>query len=253
MTFPSRTGQFDEIDGVFLQRTRVFDPVLVDTQFLVNAVADAADLDMDITSAPVNGTSGQNVSVNWTVTNAGSNPTFTGAWTDSVYLSLDKALDASDKLVGRLPHSGVLAPAAFYDGSLTAPLPGVVPGEYRFLVVADTAGQMPDQDRTNNTEASGLITTDVTALAPGTPFNGMIASGQDVWFRVDLPFGQSPNFHASYAQAGQAELYTRQGNTPDRATFDHLAFSPTLASADITAFSGRAGTFYVLVHGRESA
>ena len=82
-TFPSHTGSFGSFEGVFVQRTRIFDPVLGATTFALNALADAADLDPAITS----GLSGQNVTVNFTVTNTAGAATFTSAWTDSVFLS----------------------------------------------------------------------------------------------------------------------------------------------------------------------
>ena len=252
-SFPSHTGSFDSFEGEFAQRTRIFDPVLSSTALTLNAIASAADLDLSNVTLTGGHMSGENITVHYTVVNNRPTETYVGQWVDSVYLSIDDKYDPSDKLVGRVTHNGVLGGNASYSDSLTAPLPGSRPGQYRVIVVADSQGRSPDSDRTNNSAAGGPIALDVTALTSGVPLSGTISDGQDLWFRVDLPAGQTPSFHATFALAGEAELYMRQGDTPDLTTFDEFAYSPTLARADITEFTGRAGTFYVLLHGRGPA
>jgi hypothetical protein len=52
--------------------------------------------------------SGQQVSVDWTVTNTGNAATFETDWADAVYLSFDGALDSSSILLGARSHSADL-------------------------------------------------------------------------------------------------------------------------------------------------
>ena len=254
MTFTSRTGFFAEYDQPRIGRVTAFDPVLGDTNLVLTALIDASDLTTTAVTSGASGTAGQNFTVNYTIENTSDAITLASSWTDSVYLSLDGTFDASDKLIGRVTHTGALAGHTSYNGSLTAPLPGAVDGYYHVIVIADSRGNVPDRDRTNNTGASAAtFSLSVPALTPDVALNGTIAAGQDLYFRVDLPTGQTPNFHALYALAGEAELYIQRNDVPTLATFDAKDFSLSQTSADITRYDGGFGTFYVLLHGREAA
>src|SRR5581483_10675069 len=123
-----------------------------------------------------------------------------------------------------------------------------------FLVISDSQGQMPDKDRTNNSaESAAAITTDVTALTPGVSLGSTIKAGQDLWFQVNVPFGETPNFKTTYAVAGEAALYVRQIVLPTTGAFDAQDFSPTKTGSDVTLYSAKAGTYYVLLHGSDAA
>ena len=254
MTFASHTGAFTAYDQPRIGRESAFDPVLTATNLVFTALVDASDLDPTSVTFGPSGVAGQNFTINYTVQNTSDAITLASSWTDSLYLSFDGTFDAGDKLIGRVTHAGALAGHSSYNGSLTAPLPGAVDGNYHIIIVADSRGNVPDRDRTNNAGASaGVFALTLPALTAGVAFNGTIAAGQDAWFRVDLPPGQTPNFHAIYALPGEAELYIQQYDLPTLATFDAKDFSVSKASADITRYSGINSTFYVLLHGREAA
>src|SRR5262249_53304367 len=157
--------------------------VLNPTDLVINAIIKAADLAMGSISVPSTGIAGQDITIRYTVTNDATNPTFSTSWVDSVYLTLRSTLDPTAKLIGRVQHSGAVAGLATYTGTLTAPLPGVVPGTYHLIVLADSEGFVPDVDRANNSSlASTPIVVDVTMLTPGVKYSGTIADGQDEYF-----------------------------------------------------------------------
>ena len=60
-------------------------------------------------NAPLTGTSGQNVTITYGVTNESNNPTIFTSWVDSVYLAQGTALDPFALLIGRVQHIGAMA------------------------------------------------------------------------------------------------------------------------------------------------
>src|SRR5690606_38917906 len=67
--------------------------------------------------------SGNTLTVQWDVSNAGSSP-LTGSWTDSVYLSRDGVIDASDTLLVTRVANRTLDVGAMYteSGSFVLPI-----------------------------------------------------------------------------------------------------------------------------------
>jgi hypothetical protein len=78
---------------------------------------------------------GDPVTVSWSGANLTGAPLI-GDWTDGVYLSQDDKWDINDILLGTVHHSGGLSQNQIYSGSLTADVPGVLPGSYQILVRA---------------------------------------------------------------------------------------------------------------------
>jgi RHS repeat-associated protein len=255
-TFPSHTGEFDHFVQPLIGKQNSLDPILQATQLVVNALKDAADLTPSNVTGSATANSGQNVSASWTVMNVSGAVTSTSSWVDSVYLSLDGTLDASDVLVARVPHTGALAVGATYTGSLPAGtvLPGVLPASYHFIVLVDSQGQMPDSNRSNNTASSGAkIATTVSSLTPGVPFNGTIQDGQQLFFRVNLPALSTRDVELSTGTAGAAELLVRQGGIPSSDTNDEFRFNPSSTSESVLVTGGVAGDFYIALTGRSGA
>ncbi len=254
MAFASKTGDFASFDDGAAGRTVVFSSATTALNFTVNVLADGADLDVTGITIPANGLAGQNVTIDYTVNNDSAFATPAGPWTDSLYLSLDDRYESSDVLLGRVTHNGQVGGNATYNGQLVAPLPGVLPGNYRVLVIADSRGLVPDTDRANNTLAgAGVIAADIPALMPGVAFSGTVAAGQDLFFRVDLSGGGTPSFTLVTAAAGGSELYLRQLDVPDRANFDESAFDPASTTQRILDTGAAATTHFILIHGRENA
>ena len=147
--FGASTGSFASQTGLAPLFTDAINP----TAIVLNAVATAADLAVSNVSEPASGTPGDSVTVNYTVQNL-SGSTATGPWTDSVYLSTDQTLDASDTLLGSGVHTGNVAVSGSYIGGVTATLPVIANGNYYLIVVTDSGKAVPDTNRTNNTAVS---------------------------------------------------------------------------------------------------
>ncbi len=252
-TFSGKTGAFN-YEGTYIQRTLGFAPVLTNTTLVLNTLVSTTDLAVTtVTPTAASGVSGQNFTVDYTVTNLENVATTANSWVDSFYLSKDDTYDSSDLLLGRVTHNGIVAGNGSYSGSFTGTLPGVLPGNYRVLVIADSRGLSPDANRANNTLASTPVTTDVPALTSGVAVNGTILPGQDLFFKLDVAGGATPFFNASYGAAGAAELYLGQRFIPTQSHNDDLAYSPAAVTAQVTGSSTIAGTYYVTLHGREAA
>jgi hypothetical protein len=76
---------------------------------------------------PANGAPGQNATLTYTVYNQGSN-TALGTWQDALYVSANTNWDISDPLFARVQHSGDVPSGSSYTNTVTAPLPGLMPG-----------------------------------------------------------------------------------------------------------------------------
>ncbi len=51
-------------------------------------------------------------------------------------------MDIGDAFFGRALHTGTVAAGGSYNSTLTAPLPGVLPGNYRVIVRSDIRKQL---------------------------------------------------------------------------------------------------------------
>ena len=140
MQYPSKTGDFSSVTGLFLGHEKVFESFTEATQFRLNTTIDAGDLSITSVTSPTSGIAGQNVSISYTAQNVGVFAIPTNTWFDAIYLSADATLDASDLLVQRLEITGTLAQNATYSRNITAQLPGALPGSFHVFVVADSRG-----------------------------------------------------------------------------------------------------------------
>jgi parallel beta-helix repeat protein len=113
----------------------------------VQAIAMArpnVDLQVTATDAPATAVSGQEMSISWTVRNAGSVATFPAAWTDYVILSRDQVYDASDVQIGWRTHSGILDGGASYIATLACAVPAGLTGPYYVFVRTDWHNQVAE-------------------------------------------------------------------------------------------------------------
>lgn len=253
-TFTSRTGTYSSVQGNALPPGTALDPAYTNTTFGVNLVGGgSANLAVTAITPPASGVAGQNVNINYTVTNQGG-PTTVGTWSDTIYLSKDGILDGSDTVLARVTHTGALSAGGSYAASPTVPLVGVLPGSYHLVIVTDSQGVVADTDRTNNTAASvNTIAVTVPALTPGTAFNGTIKAGQSLYYQVTLPAGKTPTFTFTGAVNGQAEVFTSLGSMPTREEFDQGTYSSASPVQRITGSVTSTATYFILLYGREPA
>jgi RHS repeat-associated protein len=249
MTYASSSGQFGSIRG-YAGRMHLFDAAVTTAAIVVNAVANGADLAVTGITVPQNGIAGQDAAISYTVQNLAATSTSVSTWFDSVYLSPNPVFDASDLLVARVKHTSVIDGNGTYTVTLTDPLPGVVPGQYYVIVIADSGGLVPDVNRVNNALASSMpiAVTMPTISAPGT-ISGSIATGQDVFYQVQLTAGSLVQITASFDTAGGGQLYERYQNVPGASAYDQLAFDPSQAQEQIAVNGTEAGNYYLWLHG----
>ena len=103
-------------------------------------LVEPSDLRVTAVTAPTQLYLGRSFEVTYTVTNVGTGdiPDRQTPWTDYVYLSRDRYLDAgSDYFLGLVEHDGVLAAGGSYTVSVTFDSPEELLGQYYIFVVTD--------------------------------------------------------------------------------------------------------------------
>ncbi len=114
------------------------------------------DLQVSQVVAPLTAFSGQNVNLNYTVTNEGTGNTSSGGWGDWVYLSQDPVLNVSNAtLLGKRRFNGLLEVDSSYQNATSFLLPQGIFGTYYFHVVTDAKDEEFEfVFESNNTTAS---------------------------------------------------------------------------------------------------
>lgn len=254
MNFASQSGSFNFVSPSTPRQGDLFAPVVQSDHLVAQSVVNASDLLVTDIFVPANSTPGQEVSIGYVVKNQSTTGTTISDWVDSVYLSLDGVLDPSDVLVGRVNHSGVLDPDETYLGNLTTAMPAINPGQYRVIVVTDSRSFVPDVSRTNNRLTSAATTTvSVPALTLGTPINGTIRNGEDIYYRIDLPAGKTFRIASTFPIASQLEMYVRYQSVPTTQLADQSATGVGQTTREIVLPGSQAGPYYIQLHGREGA
>ncbi|HEX4148810.1 MAG TPA: CARDB domain-containing protein, partial [Pirellulales bacterium] len=219
-SFASENGNFASLSGL----QSVLSETLTSSGLSLLA-GNPADLKVSSASAPATALAGQQITVNWQVTDAGGQAA-SGSWQDSVYLSSTPTITASSILLGTTQYTLGLGSGKSYNGSLTAALPAVAPGNYYVLVQADSLYQSPDSNRANNTlAAAGQIAISLPTLTLGTPLAGAFtAADQSLYYQVSVPLGGSLTVAlASAAGAGSTALYVSQGTLPTPYSYQYAA------------------------------
>ncbi len=144
-----------------------------------------ADLAVSDIIVPATATSGQTLSVGWTVSNSGGS-TGNVSITDAVWLSLDQVFDASaDRCLGTATFSGTLATSGSYTQQPTSfQLPAGLAGNYYVFVQTNSNGSVYELNTANGTAyapqpvqinvpplaelSAGTVTIPATALAGKT-------------------------------------------------------------------------------------
>ena len=114
------------------------------------SMPDLAPTALDI---PSNGVSGTAVAIEWTVENHGTIPAV-GSWTDAAYLSTDATL-GGDTLLGEFSFTGPLNVGQSYHRVQNVPLPALLQGDFRIIVVSDARGNIVEhQEGADNVRVS---------------------------------------------------------------------------------------------------
>jgi RHS repeat-associated protein len=255
LVFNAVTGTFTTVNGVTFERFTLFRVSYTTTSVVLVALISAPNLATSAITVPVppTGSDGQNIAINYTVQNLGD-ATAIGEWFDSVYLTASGVFDGSAVLIGRVDHHGDVAGHTSYSETLTAPVPGVVPGDYYIAVVADSRGLIPDVNRLNNILVSSqTVHISVPVLALGATATGTIAKGQDIYYQVTLPAGHDVQVTANFGAVDAAELYVSYQKVPNTAAYDDYAYALNQTQQQLLLAATQGGTYYILLHGKEGA
>ena len=239
-------------------------------EVLLPPLADS-DLVVEEITLPATGVPGEEVTLSYTLRNQGSEAIF-GVWNNSIYLSADDQWDINDQLLIRYLATPVttvgpdvigssasgsynaflaLDAGESYTGTVTTSLPGAVPGNYRVIVRSDILNQVPETDESNNTKVSSdLINVDVEQLELGSPRNGTLDQGQSVFYKVEVPEGETLQvFFDSDRENTFNELYVSYGQVPSPLEFD-FGFEKVSADQRVVVPLTQAGTYYILARGQ---
>ncbi|MEM6313872.1 MAG: hypothetical protein AAF743_07280, partial [Planctomycetota bacterium] len=220
------------------------------------AVPPQVDLEAGPVVVPPAGVSGgfTTTPITWTVTNV-SPVDAVGSWVDAIYLSADDVFDSSDVLIDRVTRDGGLTAGNLYVGTTNGPLPAlIVPGDYTVLVRVDAQNVVPEDDAENNLGVSAdTLALDVTPLTLDAPTAGTVAPSQSVYFRVDVPAGETLRIDTEFDGPFVSEFYVSFGRPPTPADYD-LVFE-RLADTEqrLTVPNTVAGTYYILLRGAVGA
>ncbi len=250
-TFASRTGDFGSVTGI----DPYFAKGISDTTFGLNTVngGNAIDLKAGSLTLPGSVNIGQVLNVGYTVANL-TDGTWAGTWKDSIYLSLDTTLDASDVLLVRIDRTGVDALTS-YSQTASGAVPVIPAGQYFALLVADSRLVLGDTDRVNNISVSSTrVNVGTPVLNFGTPESFGLDGGKSAVYRLDVPPGGGDVIlDASFAGSLQGEVFVRYGTPPTSSDFDFASANVLEPDRKITLLSPQAGAWYVLVYGRDVA
>ncbi|HEV3344423.1 MAG TPA: carboxypeptidase regulatory-like domain-containing protein [Pirellulales bacterium] len=209
------------------------------------------DLATTAVSGPLTGLEDQSVTVNWTVQSVGAG-TATGFWHDAVYLSASPVLTPDAILLGNVQHTGDLGPSQSYNGSGTFTLPGVVPGNYYFIVRANSQNEIFEgANLANNAFAStATVAMDLPALTLGAPAAGQVATkGAGQLYKVTVAAGGNLDLTLTGAAGDTDNLFVSFGDVPTPQSFLARGNRPNSADQSLSLAGVNAGTYYVLVYG----
>ncbi|MHB1560310.1 MAG: carboxypeptidase regulatory-like domain-containing protein, partial [Isosphaeraceae bacterium] len=260
MTFASQTGRFATVDspqfhgGAFLQ--------VQTNPGNVTLTASTAVADLAVTSATLQTTTaqpGQAVTVNYQVTDQAS-ATPVSSWVDSIFLTSVTTIDSSAVLLGRVTHTGAVAAGGTYTGTLTVPLPAILPGTYNIIVEVDSRGLVPDANRSNNLMATATtLQTTLPVLdvaAPGTTptaTTGTIASGEEIVFQATLTAGEVVQVAASTGSVSGVELLASFNSIPTEANATAQTFAPGQTQQQLSLTATQSGTYDIVLVGQPGA
>lgn len=242
----------DSRDQVF-ERGAELNNTNYDRSAIVISLPQPIDLVPGTVTIPANAVPGQNFMVQYSVQNQ-TGVSATGSWFDSVYLSSDAQFDSSDVLLGRVQHFGGVADNGSYSESLTAPLPGVIPGNYHVIIRSDVRNHVPETSEANNFGASlDQSHVDVPALTLGVAQAGNLLKGQSAFYKVAVSAGETLviTFDSAATSNTTNELYSRFNSLPSRARSDFQGNIAFTADQEIVVPFTEAGTYYLLAYGAD--
>ncbi len=133
----------------------------------------APDLRITNVDAPASAFAGQNVTINWTVLNAGPGDA-TPEWYETFYLSLDQIFDNGDRYIGYAYRPQALLSGQSYNQSASFAIPPGIAGQYYVFAFADTGGAVIERTAEGNNIGYDPSSMQINLLPPADLVAGTI-------------------------------------------------------------------------------
>ena len=214
----------------------------------VEGAPSPVDLATSAVGGPAAAMQGDQITVQWTVQNVGSDVA-RGTWNDGIYFSSDPVWSADDVLLGSELHTGDLGVNQSYQASAEVLVPPLVPGNYYLLVRANADDSLFEgQNLGNNTAVSEPLNLDLPELQIGTPLQGaFLARGEARAYKLVVPPGEDVVINLTGSAGTTNELYARLGSVPSQQDFYQRSTASGQASPSLVIPSSQTGTNYILV------
>jgi RHS repeat-associated protein len=229
----SLTGDFDLVEGT-TAGTASYAVDYTSTAVELDVVSATVELSVKSVTAPSTAKVGGTFDVGWTIENLQG--TADAPWSDSVYLSPTPNLSGDQVLLGSVSHTTSLGDDQSYSGSLDTTLPGLEPGTWYVVVVADSRDQTADAERAEAVRASSAVTVSLTTLAAGGKVTGTIPAGGDAYVELVPTVGSNLVVAATFGAADTASMFESFGSIPGPQRYDQAA-SPAQAAVQTVLVS----------------
>ena len=236
--------------GTYIDERSELNNAGFDDSFMMVSLAPPADLVAGDITIPANAVPGSDATITYSVRNEGINDA-QGGWYDSVYISADEQWDVGDALFAKVSHRGSVLAGSSYSETVTAPLPGITPGDYHVIIRSDILNYIPESDEVNNLRATlDQVAVDCEVLRLNVAATGTLDQGQAVYYRIDVPANETLRLTLDSASETAAnEAYIRFGRMPTRGEFDYSSTEPFVPDQQLIVPSTQAGVYYIMLYG----
>ncbi|WP_334399784.1 CARDB domain-containing protein [Bradyrhizobium sp. AZCC 2289] len=225
--------------------------------------------------------SGDAISISWTVANLGTRQTRENFWTDRVFLSRDASLDQADLQLGAFNHQGQLSIGQSYQVTKQLNLPESIQGNFYIIVESDSpffpnpqifsdvtpypspgvtvgAGAVPEfQDEGNNATVKPLSIVlrtppDLQVSQISAPEHATVGQPLSFSFTVTNAGGTTPAFQSNWTDSLYLSRDQYLDPTSDRflGSFDHTgglaAGESDTITGSITLPTALIGPYYLI-------
>ena len=216
---------------------------------------ETAESDLDLIVSWVSGPSelnvGEEVQVEWEITNIGTAEA-SGSWHDRISLvGTNAAGEPLEIFVGEVLFSATLGPGASASFQALVRVPAGTADPYFWSVSTNYRGEIFEGKNFENNTGMGLTVAYFSAseLRPGQPFSGDFAPGKSGdYFWVYMYEGEQLRLCLDTADdALWTEIYLRLGALPTRTQYDFRSLPGERADHCITIPAGESGIYYVWI------
>ncbi|MEL7407076.1 MAG: CARDB domain-containing protein [Cyanobacteria bacterium J06558_2] len=245
-------GVVDSLNSIF-ERGGEDNNIAYDGNSMNVILPDPADLTVGAVSVPNDGVPGQNITIDYTVSNQGDF-TVNGNWEDAIYLSEDDQWDINDPLIEKVRVFDSVESGESYSRTVEAELPGVATGNYYVVARSDIRNHVYESDDDNNLAVSATqITVNPELLELGGSDTDTIRPGKSIYYRLEVSAGQAIRIKLdSQDNSSSNNVYVRYEQMPTKGQFDFFT-EPFSADPEIVFPAEQDGTYYVLVTGDDSS